>query len=157
VTPNVSIGPPVSRDEVTAPLAAVHAVIHAVASPHLALAQSASSAGVSAWNLAALTAHRGTVVMAGHVLTAGAAKGPLFNVARMKKGERVYVTTASGVLTTWIVTNVHEVTYATGVPSSLFTSGGPPRLVLTSCAGTYNAAAHHWTEVAIVIARAVTS
>jgi hypothetical protein len=157
VTPNVSIGPPVSRDEVTAPLVGVHGVMHAVASPHLALAQSASSAGVSAWDLAALATHRGTVVVAGHVLTTGAAKGPLFNVARMKKGERVYVTTASGVLTTWIVTNVHEVTYATGVPSSLFTGSGPPRLALTSCAGAYNTAAHHWTKVAIAIASEVRS
>jgi Sortase domain len=157
VTPSVSFGPPVARDEVTAPLAGVHAVLHAVTSPALALAQSASSATVSAWNLAALTAHRGTVVVAGHVLTEGAAKGPLFNVAELKKGGRVYVTTASGALTTWSVTDVLEVTYAYGVPSSVFTGAGPSRLVLASCTGTYDAETHHWTKVVIVTASEVTS
>jgi hypothetical protein len=157
VTPSVSTGPPVGLDEVTAPLVGVHAILHSVASAHSALAQRATSKTVSAWNLGALATHRGTLIVAGHVLAVGSAKGPLFNLVQLKKGERVYVTTASDALTTWIVTRISLVAAKGGLPASYFMRSGPLRLVLASCAGTYIGATRHWSQVVIVTASEVGS
>jgi hypothetical protein len=85
---------------------------------------------------AAPGATSGTVVIAGHVDDAAMGPGPMSALHRLGPGDRVLVETGRG-------TVPYEVTarraYAKAdLPADLFTIGGPSRLALVTCGGTFH-------------------
>jgi hypothetical protein len=140
-----------SANRVSIPTSKVLARTVAVATRTQAINQPATSATVTVWNEKALSTKAGTTVIAGHVSSPGSAAGVLSGAAKLKAGSLVYATTSTGKMTTWIVTKIQTVS---SIPASLFAGGGAHRLVLLTCAGTYNPTLGHYTTYVIVTARA---
>jgi hypothetical protein len=140
-----------AANRVSIPTSGVLARTVAVATRTREINQSATAATVAVWNAKALSAKTGTTVIAGHVSSPGSAAGVLSRAAQLKAGALVYATTSTGKVTTWIVTKIQTVS---SIPTSLFAGGGAHRLVLLTCAGTYNPTLGHYTTYVIVTARA---
>jgi hypothetical protein len=93
----------------------------------------------------------GTTVIAGHVDLAGA-RGAFFGLRTVDPGHRVVVTTADGVAHTYLT--VARRTYPKNeLPTTdLFRADGPPRLVLVTCGGPFDAATHTYRDNIVVYA-----
>ncbi len=96
----------------------------------------------------------GTVVLAGHVDTAEAGPGALFDLARAPVGARVRLTAGTGTAT-------YEVTARRRYPKddlpwrTLFAQTRQPRLVLVTCGGAFDRATRHYTDNVVVVATPV--
>jgi hypothetical protein len=83
---------------------------------------------------------QGTVLVAGHVDTADEGRGALFRLESLPMGTAVEVTTAGQVFRYRVTARR---SYAkTRLPADLFTTGGPPRLVLVTCGGRFREGAY---------------
>jgi hypothetical protein len=91
----------------------------------------------------------GVAVIAGHVDSAAAGPGALYNLAHLTAGDVVRVT-LGGRTTTWTVARAPVLTPKTALPRALFRSTGPPRLTLVTCGGGFDAATGHYLDNVIV-------
>lgn len=82
---------------------------------------------------AAVSAATGTVVVAGHVVDAGA-RGALYELFRTEPGWRWYVTDSAGNRAGFVVVARTEV-HKSNLPPGLISNKGPRRGVLVTCAG----------------------
>lgn len=92
---------------------------------------------------------RGTAVLAGHVSWHGR-WGRFASLTRLHPGARVYVDRADGRRVTYRVTSVTEVEKARLDRLGVFTTGGPPALVLLTCGGHWDAARHSYDDNVVV-------
>ena len=93
----------------------------------------------------------GTTVLAGHVDSAAAGIGSFAVLREVAPGERVVLRGADGRALTYRTTARRQVVKA-ALPADLFTSGGPPRLVLITCGGRFDPATRHYADNVIVYA-----
>lgn len=92
----------------------------------------------------------GTVVVAGHVDTAAAGAGALFNLGSARPGQTLTLTTAIGSVTYRVVARR---SYPKAVlPKSLFSRTGQSRLALVTCGGSFDWATHHYADNVVVYA-----
>ena len=154
VSVTVQVTPtPASTNAVLVPSVSVNGSLVAEPSMNSALHRSATAKGVGIYDAAALTSGKGTAVIVGHVEAAGAAKGALFAIAKMKVHSTFYVTTSSGKATAWVVTSVARRTHTAGLPASLFGTSTTRRVIMVSVAGAYSSKTHHYEQYVIVTAR----
>jgi predicted outer membrane protein len=134
----------------------VTAAVDAVGVDHGTLAVPDDPARVGWWTSSAPIGSRtGTTVLDGHVDTARAGAGALFQVGlgNVRVGTEVVVTTAGHVQVTYRVYAQRVYTKAFGLPADVFSQAGGPRLVLITCGGRFDAAHHSYEDNVVVYAR----
>lgn len=94
----------------------------------------------------------GTVTIDGHVDSAAAGEGALFQVGSLRGGETILVTTASGHTFRYAVTARRSYLKARGLPADLFGTAGQPRLVLITCGGPFDRSAGSYLDNIVVVA-----
>ncbi|HET8606596.1 MAG TPA: class F sortase [Gaiellaceae bacterium] len=93
----------------------------------------------------------GTILVAGHVDSARAGAGAFFRLAGARPRMLVRLVTAGGRRVAYRVTAVRS--YAkSDLPLDVFATGGPPRLVLVTCGGPFDAATGHYRDNIVVTA-----
>jgi hypothetical protein len=97
-------------------------------------------------------AGEGSTVLAAHVDAAGVGAGPMSRVLRAPLGTPVEVTTADGATVRYTVVERRSYTKADGLPAELFRADGPPRLVLITCGGAFDAASGRYADNVVVVA-----
>ncbi|GAA2434476.1 class F sortase [Streptomyces lavendulocolor] len=90
-------------------------------------------------------AARGTVLLAGHLDSAGEGAGPFEALHDVPLGTRAQVTAADGTRHTYriVARRTHP---KKALPTDLFTTGGTPRLVLVTCTGDFDPDAHAYAD-----------
>lgn len=101
-------------------------------------------------------AARGSVVVAGHIDTETAGAGVMAAVVRLPLGAKVTLRDAAGAAHTYRVAAIRSYP-KTALPASVFTGAGEARLVLVTCGGAFDAAAHHYSDNIVVYAVPVRS
>ncbi len=96
----------------------------------------------------------GTVVLAGHVDTAAAGRGALFELERAPVGARVRLTGPGG-SATYEVQARRRYAKAQLPWRTLFAQTRSPRLVLVTCGGDFDPATGHYTDNVVVVATPV--
>jgi Sortase domain len=94
---------------------------------------------------------RGTVIVAGHIDTKEGGAGVMAGVIRLPIGARVSLTDAAGAQRMYRVVAVRSYPKR-ALPARLFTGATTARLVLVTCGGTFDAAAHHYSDNIVVYA-----
>jgi hypothetical protein len=92
----------------------------------------------------------GVALIAGHVDSASAGAGALYNLRRLDRGDRIRVIGVDRRATSWKVISVPQYTVKTALPRALFRTTGPPRLALVTCGGPFDAATGHYLDNVIV-------
>ena len=96
-------------------------------------------------------ASTGTTVLAGHVDSAVAGLGTFAVLREVGVGERVVLRGADGRALAYRVVARRQLGKA-ALPADLFVHDGPPRLVLITCGGRFDATIRHYTDNVIVYA-----
>ncbi len=105
------------------------------------------------WSAGAVPgAAAGATVVAAHVDAADAGTGPMLRLVEAPVGTVVDVTTTDGTTVTYRVVERRSYPKADGLPRDLFASDGPPRLVLITCGGVFDRAAHHYRDNVVLVA-----
>ncbi len=94
----------------------------------------------------------GSVTLAGHVDYNGVA-GALINLRSLPVGAAVTVTGANGLKHQYVVIARRQVRKASLDQLNVFTTGGPPQLVLLTCGGAFDAERRSYDDNVIIIAR----
>lgn len=80
----------------------------------------------------------GSVLVAGHLDSRRYGQGPLALIVHLDPGDRAVVTGADGRNASYVVRGVETFAKDTLPADELFGTGGPERLVLVTCGGTYD-------------------
>ena len=93
---------------------------------------------------------QGSVVIDGHVDTAAEGPGALFSLRKLRPGDPVLLSTDHG---SWhyLIAALRSYPKA-DLPAEVFTSTGPPRLVLITCGGAFNHKTRHYADNIIAYA-----
>ena len=97
----------------------------------------------------------GSVVVDGHVDSAVTGLGALFYLRNLQPGDKVIVTTENHQTVTYSVTAREVLVKASGLPARLFTTTGPPRLVLITCGGPFDKSIRSYEDNIVVYATPV--
>ncbi len=90
----------------------------------------------------------GSVVIDGHVDSATRGLGALFHLATVRMGAHVIVKTSAGTVSYTIV--ARRVYSKRALPTSIFASGGLPRLVLITCGGPFDSSTRQYRDNVVV-------
>jgi hypothetical protein len=107
------------------------------------------------WSSGAVPGPEGSTVLAAHVDAAGTGAGPMSRVLRVPVGTLVEVTTDDGATVRYTVVERRSYAKADGLPAELFRADGPPRLVLITCGGAFDAASGRYADNVVVVAAPV--
>ena len=94
----------------------------------------------------------GSTVLDGHVDSARTGAGALYRLTELRAGDPIAVSDARGRDLTYRVYARQVYPKHHGLPASLFTATGPPRLVLITCGGPFNASARSYQDNVVVLA-----
>lgn len=94
---------------------------------------------------------RGSVVLAGHVDGPGQGVGYLARLRNVLPGERITVRGQDGRVLAYTVT-ARRSYRKTALPAQVFDRAGPPRLVLITCTGAFDAATRSYEDNLVVFA-----
>ena len=94
----------------------------------------------------------GTTVLDGHIDSATAGLGAFFQLSALAAGDRVSVVGSSGHALRYVVVARRVYPKNAGLPSSLFTTGGPQRLLLISCGGPFDTSRRSYEDNIVVFA-----
>jgi len=97
----------------------------------------------------------GDAVMTGHLDWYDTSHAVFYNLKQLRPGDDIEVQRLDGVTRHFRVTTVTSVAYNASVPG-LFATGGPARLSLITCGGTWDARAGQYLQRVIVDAALVT-
>ncbi len=95
----------------------------------------------------------GVALIAGHVDSAAAGPGALFDLGNLTVGDRLEISDSTSHLSTWVVDAKPESTPKAQLPPALWVTTGPPKLALVTCGGPFDAATGHYVDNVIVWAR----
>jgi Sortase domain len=101
---------------------------------------------------AAMASAAGTTVLDGHVNYAGQGAGFFSGLASTRPGELITTTSPAGIISHWRVTSDRLYPKDRGLSASLFSPGGPRRLVLISCGGAFDWRTGHYLSNVVVVA-----
>jgi hypothetical protein len=94
---------------------------------------------------------RGAILIAGHRDSARAGAGAFFKLAAAQPGELIQLVTAGGSRFAYRVATIRSYPKA-GLPTTVYATDGPPRLVLVTCGGPFNTATGHYRDNIVVTA-----
>jgi hypothetical protein len=94
-------------------------------------------------------AAQGTLLIAGHISWAGRA-GTLGRIGTLHVGDPVSVTRIDGTVVHYRVTGRREVAKMSLGQLGVFSTTGPPRLILITCGGRYDASRHSYADNVVV-------
>jgi hypothetical protein len=97
-------------------------------------------------------AAQGSTVLAAHVDAAGVGAGPLSRLLRAPLGTVVEIGTTDGSTLRYALTERRSHAKDAGLPAELFRADGPPRLVVITCGGAFDAAAGRYADNVVLIA-----
>jgi hypothetical protein len=97
-------------------------------------------------------APQGSVVLDGHVDSASRGLGALFRLTTLKAGDPVSVATTDGTVVSYRAYARQVLDKGQPLPPELFSTAGPPRLVLITCGGPFDRAAHSYRDNIVVLA-----
>ena len=153
-TPRVEASPP-TRIEI--PALHVDAVITRVSSVNGTLGVPDDPMTVGWWVGAAEPGARsGSVVLDGHVDSATRGLGAFFRLTSLHAGDLITVRTSHGDGLSYRVTARHTYDKQVGLPSDLFATDGPARLVLITCGGSFDASTLSYQDNIVVFAAPTT-
>jgi hypothetical protein len=95
----------------------------------------------------------GVALIAGHVDSAAAGPGALFDLKALEVGAVVDVVDSDHRRSTWIVSSPPETALKTALPPALWVTSGAPKLALVTCGGPFDASTGHYLDNVIVWAR----
>jgi hypothetical protein len=98
----------------------------------------------------------GVALIAGHIDSAAAGPGALYDLKDLAPGAIVEVIDSDRQVSTWKVSTAPETTRKTALPPSLWVTTGPPKLALVTCGGPFDAATGHYVDNVIVWATPAT-
>jgi hypothetical protein len=101
---------------------------------------------------AAMDSAAGSTVLDGHVNYAGQGAGFFSDLASTHPGEVISTTSPTGIASHWRITSQRLYLKDHGLPASLFSPGGPRRLVLISCGGAFDWSTGHYLSNVVVVA-----
>jgi hypothetical protein len=79
-----------------------------------------------------------------------------WRVPDLEAGDAIEVVGQSGETTHWTVSSIQEMSKA-DLPPSLWAKGGPPKLGLVTCDGTFNHSTGHYNDNVVVWATPATA
>lgn len=91
----------------------------------------------------------GDAVIDGH-LDSWTAPAVFWRLGRLRSGDAVRVRLSDGARETFRVTALHRYAYTAAPVAAIFSRGGPPRLTLITCGGTWIAAGHIYAQRLVV-------
>ena len=83
-------------------------------------------------------------VIAGHIDSALAGPGALYNLKDLDKGDTIKIVDSLGRISTWTVSAPPETALKTTLPPALWVTNGPPKLAIVTCGGPFDAATGHY-------------
>jgi Sortase domain len=92
----------------------------------------------------------GVAVIAGHVDSAAAGPGALYDLKDLEPGDTIQISDSNNHMTTWIVDTTPDLTAKTELPAALWVTTGAPRLALVTCGGTFDTSSGHYRDNVIV-------
>jgi hypothetical protein len=95
----------------------------------------------------------GVALIAGHIDSATAGPGALYDLRDITVGATVEIVDSHGHVSFWAVTAPPETKLKTELPPALWVTTGPPTLALVTCGGPFDAATGHYLDNVIVWAR----
>jgi hypothetical protein len=93
----------------------------------------------------------GSVLLAGHVDMRGYGQGPLARIVDLDTGDRAVLTGADGARADYVLRGVTTLVKESLAAAELFGTGGPERLVLVTCGGTYDPDLRSWDSNVIAV------
>jgi hypothetical protein len=92
----------------------------------------------------------GVSLLAGHVDWAGEGPGALYYINQLVVGDPIEVVGSNRATTRWRVSEAPLTVSKNALPADLFVNTGPPKLVLVTCGGPFDAATRHYLDNVIV-------
>jgi hypothetical protein len=92
----------------------------------------------------------GVAVIAGHIDSARAGPGALYDLKNISVGATVEIVDSGGHVAKWTVSTRPLTTRKTALPSSLWVTRGRPTLALVTCGGPFDRATGHYLDNVIV-------
>jgi hypothetical protein len=102
-------------------------------------------------------ASAGSTLIAAHVDTIEDGLGPFYKLRFLKAGTLVRISTSDGRTLQYAVQRVVHAPQQRLPLTTIFGRGGPARLTLVTCGGTYDAATHKYSDNVLVYARPLSS
>ncbi len=93
----------------------------------------------------------GSVLVAGHVDMHGYGRGPLARIVDLEAGDRAVLTGTDGARAGYVLRGVTTLVKESLPAAELFGTGGPERLVLVTCGGTYDPDRRSWDSNVIAV------
>ena len=93
----------------------------------------------------------GSVVVAGHIDSRRFGQGPLARVVELEPGDRAVLTGPGGARAEYLVRGVQTFPKESFPASELFGTGGPERLVLVTCGGTFDRESGGWDSNVVAV------
>lgn len=92
----------------------------------------------------------GVALIAGHIDSAAAGPGALYDLKDVRPGAAVEVIGLDGHVTSWVVTGAPETVGKDELPPALWVTTGSPKLALVTCGGPFDPASGHYLDNVIV-------
>jgi hypothetical protein len=92
----------------------------------------------------------GVALIAGHIDSATAGPGALYDLKDLSVGATVEVVDSERQVSTWTVSTPPQTALKTELPPALWVTTGPPRLALVTCGGPFDSATGHYLDNVIV-------
>jgi hypothetical protein len=92
----------------------------------------------------------GVAVIAGHIDSALAGPGALYNLKDLDIGDTIKIVDSLGRISTWTVSAAPQTALKTSLPPALWVSNGPPKLAIVTCGGPFDTAPGHYLDNVIV-------
>jgi LPXTG-site transpeptidase (sortase) family protein len=119
------------------------------------MATPGSFATVGWYKLGSRPGQAGNAVLAGHVNNALTKSGVFEHLSDLKVGDSIAIADTSGKTLTYVVTETDQYKTTEAPAASIFSGAGPTQLVLITCDGAWDAAAHSYDKRFVVYARLV--
>ena len=92
----------------------------------------------------------GVALIAGHIDSAVAGPGALYDLAELRQGAIIEIIDSRGHVTYWAISVPAQLNLKTELPPSLWVTNGAPRLAVVTCGGPFDSSTGHYLDNVIV-------
>jgi Sortase domain len=92
----------------------------------------------------------GVALIAGHIDSAAAGPGALYDLKDLTPGDGITIVSSNGQRANWTVSAAPETALKTELPASLWVTTGPSKLAIVTCGGPFDSATGHYVDNVIV-------